>query len=688
MPSTHEAPYPYDIEIAEKGYLRPPDRIMRLIGESWYQRDSLPWFPPRQQQAAITEGLLPPQSESLRTIKDYSGGFAWSDAPETEGSVDAYAYTDAVDSGANGDGQGVDCSVAGMVILGPLMQSVTLTGGDGVFAGSFELTVGGTRYLYVVFGTKMFRTSDGVVFSAVQANAADLPAVLTGRPAVFQGAQTAPQVYFPLGGSTAFATWDGNPNAGFGRGTVTDNNKVLDFAVKDDACWALWLDSAGASPAYRINKFYDGVAGSVTANPSWGASIIVTDRSEAAQYLMYAHGRLYVGCNRSLRSPSDERGDLMQVVARYQPSADNFRWWTDWNEELWFNAQQGTYRLIPRGPNNVVYEQVGPEMLPDNRTPIRGPIRAKAGDDYCLYHFLRTEGGVTYLLKYRYYDNKRRAAFHSILRIGTYDVDFAWVSTVAGQPYLYFGTSNTTLRYIVLPRNGAYPPSDANYKYCAKGYLFESRQHGGLYFATKVLIAWTGRAQDLSTTEKILAYYRSGINDAFTQFSTVELVSDSGSRIGLSTPVSVIWWENRLSLERGTTTTKTPKLLASTASFALRPVAKGRFVLYVWIADYAATRAGNHDQRTAYDIEDTLVKLDSTASLSVIRNKRGLRYDVLVDEVKILHVLDEADEAVEAVARITASEFLARGIGTHAALSAYTHAQLGAYKHQQLSGLL
>lgn len=689
-------PYPYDVRLGNDYYYAPPPDVMRVLQEPWYRRRSMPWFPERSQQAAISESLLPPKSETSITLRDRTGGFGWSEPPsagdDAELATRVYAYTGAVDASAAGDGQGVDCSAEGVVLLGPKVNTVTTTGGNGALSGSFELSPGGTRYAYAVHGTKLFRSSNGTTWTAVQANGNDLPAALTGRPVVFQGAQSEPLVYFPMGAAQTFRVWDGDPASDFGAPSAGEVNEAIDFLEDGGALWVLWFDSTAASQGYRISKAQDGIAGGSTGTaPTWLPSILVSDGADPAQYLLFAHDRVYIGCNQSLRELAEDRTAISRTLWKTQPSATNYRAWTNWKEELWFVTGQSTYRLLPNGDGTqVVLDHVGPETLSSNRTPVQGTITTLAGDDFCLYLFIRNTAGVTYLLKYRYYDGKKRAAFHSVSRIGEYECRGAFVTTVGGATRLVFGTASAQLRHIRLPGNGFYPPADPDYEFCEKGYLYESRQHGGMYFVTKVLVAFTGRGEDLSSTRKVTAFYRTGAADDFTQYGSGDLQADPGGRIQLTSPVSAPWWEPRLKLERGATATETPKLMAATYAYALRPLAKGYFTLYLWITDYGPIRNQIQDRRTARDIEDDLIALDSSAGTVTLVNRRGATYDVMVDEVSITAVetKDNGKTTINTLAQVTLSEFLARTPGSHASLGLRTHAQLGIYTHARLSTLL
>jgi hypothetical protein len=687
------APRPYDVEIAGAGYLFPPARIMRVLDASVNVRDSLPWFPVRSQQAAISESLFPPRAETASTVADRSHGFGWTDNRHPDGGdadalVNYYAYTDAVDAGAGGDGQGVDCSVESVAFLGPKINTVAVTGGSATMSGHFELSPGGTRTLFVVHGTKLFRSTNGTTFAATQAAAADLPAVLTGRPRVFRGSQGQDQVYFPMGAGQTFRTWDGVAANAFGSPTTTDTNKVIDFYATADKMWALWLDTA--TNRYRVSNFQDGIAGASSGTtPVWNPSIAVTDRSDPAQYLLAADGVIYVGCNRSLHAlDATAENYEKQIWATTAPGTDNFRWWNQWRDELWFTADQGEYRLKPA--NGVtVFEPVGPSTLPNNRTPVRGVVRAKCSDDYCHYRFLRTEAGVTYLLKRRTYDDGRREADHVISRIGTVDVNYAFVSTVQGtNPILYFGTGSAELRYFVLPRNGLYPPSDENCEFTDKGYVFDTRMHGGMHFVAKALLACTGRVDAATSTEAVTAYYRTGSGDAFSQFGSSSVTTEPGTRLQLADPEICAWWEGRIKLVRGSTVTATPKLLATTYAYALRPLAKGQFTVYIWLSDHLPLRNGGKDKRSALAMETTLINLDSGTSPVGYTNKRGVAYRVFVDEVRVIDFYDEADQPTQGVCKITMTEFAARAIGTHSILGNYTHDQLAVYTHDQLAQLV
>lgn len=689
MPLTSRAsPDPYDCILGTEGYLRPPDRILYgIFKEPWYKRESLPWFPERTQQRAISESLFPPQSETGISVVDRSGGFGTSDVlggPDEE--ITVYAYTGRVDA----DFQGVDCSVPGLSIMGPKVAATSLTGQNAALSDSFEMTVSGTRYLFLIAGTKLYRSSDGVTFTNVQANGSDLPAVLTGKPAVFQGAQGQQQVYFPLGTGSVFRVWDGDTTHAMGTPTATDNNKVIDFLVRGGQLWAIWADTTNRQ--YRLNKCENGIpyTSAGASNPTWLPSMVVTDYSDPALRLMRLHDELLVGCAQSCQHPNDEDDDFTETLFWTPYSTTNFTYWYEWSGgegELRFNLGQVTWRLR-RQDGAFVRDIVGPDNLPSNRTPVQGPIYAKAGDEGCLYSFLKTSAGTVYLLKDRYYDGGRRMGSHVILQLGTYTSNYACVSNIAGYNVLYFGLSTAQIGSARLSATPLYPPGDSNYLYCDKGYLYDARMWGGMRFVTKVLLAWTGRAEALTSTETVTPYYRTAVSDSFTQFGSGSLSSDPGARIALSTPVSCAWWEGRLLLQRGSTTTLTPKLLGTTYHFALRPVAKGKFTLYLWITDMPVTRSGARDFRSARTVENTLIALDSTATPITLRNKRGLAYDVLVDDVSIFEVEDPEEHVPTAVARITAVEWAARGAGTHAALGAYTHGTLGGFTHGELSQLL
>lgn len=688
------APWPYNFELNGVPYLYPPPRVMQILDSSAFTRDSLEWFPQRTQQSAVSESLYPPDAEASHTVVDRTGGFGYSEVPH-EGGNDSnetpdnvYAYVDAVDGGSSGDGQGVDCSVEGIAFLAPKINPITLAGGGTEMRADFELTVGGTRYQFVVAGTKMFRSSDGTTFSAVQASGADLPAALTGRPIVYQGAQTNPQVYFPMGSGQTFRTWDGNTANAFGSPTVTDKNKWIDCVLIDEVAYVLWLDSA--THEYRVSSFDDGIAVASSGTiPAYTPYVVVSDASDAARSLLVAHDVLYVGCDRTLKALDAERNTLEKTIWRTSaPGANNFRWWTQWRDELWFTADQGTYRLKPGG-SGVVFESIGPETLPNNRTPVRGIIRAMVGDDYCLYGFLRTEAGVTYLLKYRYYDKGRRAAWHVISRVGTYDVNHAFVSTIQGtNPRLYFGTSATEMRYFVLPRNGVYPPSDPNCEYTDKGYVFDTRMHGGLYSVNKSLFGLTVRVQDTSSTETVTSYYQTNAVSAFTQFGSSPIEADPGTRWQLTDPEVAVWWEGRHKLVRGTTVTVSPKILSTTYAFLQRPVAKGSYTIFAWAADGAKNRAGGEDKRSARDIVTVLENLDSGATPVDFVDSLGRTKAVFVNKIRYTDFSQEADEEPQFVVRISFVEYASRGAGTWNIVGNYTWEQLAAYTWEQVSQLI
>jgi hypothetical protein len=684
-------PEPFDLYFGANGFLNPPKDIMASLRDNVQSDRAVPWFPERVQQTSVSERVMPPKSETAFTVRDRSGGYGHSEWPDDwqDGQPGVYAYTDAVDVGGAGDGQGVDCSVEGVAFLAPFLNQVGLPAGNGPLGGHFELTLAGTRYQFVVMGTQMYQSSDCITWaSTIPGSSTAMPtlaAPLTGRPCVFTGTQSGPRVYFPEGQGTVAQLWDGVAVA-LTNLAALDNNKWIDCRVVEDATWALWYDTL--SLRYRLNKMQDG-----GASPSWYPSYAISDGSDPAQAILYIYGQIFVGCRLHLKQIADDlEGGQQTLLSTQDNNTNNFKWWDHYQDELWFNAGGATWRIVParfaRQITTLKLEQIGPEVLSNNRTPVQGTVMAKANDNFCEYLFVQNAEGVTYLLKHRKYLAEQREATHCLERIGSYSVGYAFTTTVGDGPRLIFGLTNTSVGMIVLPKNGFYPPADPRCQFCTKGALFESRQYGGMTFITKVLLAWTGRSQDASATEVITPYQRVTSSGAFAGYGGA-ISNDPGGRLSLSAPVvAESWWENQLQFQRGGTSSETPKLLAATTNFNLKPVGKGLFTMYVWIADYSTLRSGQRDWRAASDVLAQVRALrNQVGTPSILVDDTGTTYQVMIDDVDIFTVYSEADEHPEKVAKVTATEWATIARGTWGALSRFTWGQLASYTWGQLNQL-
>lgn len=343
-----------------------------------------------------------------------------------------------------------------------------------------------------------------------------------------------------------------------------------------------------------------------------------------------------------------------------------------WRGALWLPLRDGLYRFTPGA-----FEPVGPEMLPDNDSPVRGRITACAGDAYFLYAALRSEQGVTYLMCH----DAERGAWHPLADLGQRECRHMWVSDVPGpNPRLYLGLDGD-IGVVVLPRHTANPLHDPRCRFASSGELRLSRFHGSPAARRTAFLGLVLDGARLGPQAFVDAAYRLGGAAAFEPLG--RFATASGQRVDFGSAVAGTSIDLRLRLT-SQSDDATPVIRAVTLAYAARTGFRRVFDFRVRLADQLSLRDGGRDRRTAHDLKQALMAAAASELPVVLTTPDGEALEVLVREAEVR----ATGRPLAWAMHISATEYRPTAAhGRHRRLAAYRHDHLAAYSHRQMTQL-
>ena len=408
---------------------------------------------------------------------------------------------------------------------------------------------------------------------------------------------------------------------------------------------------------------------------TWTAGAPIGDSAHAVTNLLPLDGAPYVvktdGLFRAAQSGAAELEQPWQDHAR-SPDRDNGQGAAAWRGALWLPLRDRLIRFTPGA-----FAPVGPEMLADNDSPVRGRITACAGDAHFLYAALRSEQGVTYLLCY----DAERGAWHPLADLGRRECWHLWVSGLPGpNPRLYVGLDGD-IGAIILPRHSANPLHDAQCRFAASGELHLARFHGSPAARRTAFLGLVVDGARLGPEAHVDAAYRldgAGAHAPLGRFATA-----SGQRVDFGSAVAGTSIDLRLRLT-SQSDRATPVIRAVTLAYAPRTGFKRVFDFQVRLADQLALRDGGRDRRTARDVKRALMAAAASELPVVLTTPDGEALEVLVREAEVR----AAGRPLTWVMHIAATEYRPTAAqGRHRRLASYRHDHLAAYTHRQTATL-
>ncbi len=343
-----------------------------------------------------------------------------------------------------------------------------------------------------------------------------------------------------------------------------------------------------------------------------------------------------------------------------------------WRGAFWLPLRDGLYRFRPG-----VFELVGPEMLPDNDSPVRGRITACAGDAYFLYAALRSEQGVTYLMCH----DAERGAWHPLADLGQRECRHMWVSDVPGpNPRLYLGLDDD-IGVVILPRHSANPLHDPRCRFASSGELRLSRFHGSPAARRTAFLGLVLDGARLGPQAFVDAAYRLGGAAAFEPLG--RFATASGQRVDFGSAVAGTSIDLRLRLT-SQSDDATPVIRSVTLAYAARTGFRRVFDFRVRLADQLSLRDGGRDRRTAHDLKQALMAAAASELPVVLTTPDGEALEVLVREAEVR----ATGRPLAWAMHVSATEYRPTAAhGRHRRLAAYRHDHLAPYSHRQMAQL-
>lgn len=596
----HETPWPFDAVIAGTPVMLVHDGR----DPGWYE-EKVNYF---ENSAVLTEedrkySEFPPELEAPYAVTDLSGGMGQFEQDPAR--RDRYHY-----------GLFVDAST-GKPVKGPAFNAHTaLAGGD---VNQFIVY---DSALYAAVGDRLYkRTGDGAGdWSLIN----DFNLTI-GQMAVFQGTQSAPYLFVPVGSTDEYYTLDTSDVLVQHASQEAEGFEVVGTVL------TLFTTESG------IRVIREAEDGGTAA--TWGAATAIGDPTEPVNWLRAVADRLMVLKDDSVFGPSF---DLIEIDADLTPSlrplekSGNGKQAINWNERLVFPHGDNLYDYEP---NSGELRQIGPELLEANTSEVKGPVRALAEQPgLCLWAGVHNSGNsASYLLKYgtwRVVGGQGNAArefvpaWHGALyKWASKQVTTMHVTTlVGGLPRLYVGFSDSSIQWCKLART-ANALDDPNYAFDTSndGYLYYPRYTGGFPFEQKMLRALGVGGRGLGSGKSISAEYKSAADSTYAVAGSVN--AEPGQRVSIAAPTAARAWD--LSAKLVATASSSPVLTAFVAFAAIRTTNLKTITALVKAEDGVADRNGRATVLRWQDLRDRLEEAMVTNSAIEVITPAGETVSVI-----------------------------------------------------------
>ena len=366
---------------------------------------------------------------------------------------------------------------------------------------------------------------------------------------------------------------------------------------------------------------------------TWARIGTITDLSVPVTGMYSTGDRLIIttaGMPRVLAGDGETIGDGLWPHPRSMTDALNGIGASVWRSSLWVPARFGLYRMFETSEGVFqIDDDVGPNRLLDNDSPVRGRITAFTGDDYYGYAFVEAPNGTSYLISYVIQTGK----WHSILNLGSGQCLHAFISPIGNSdnnPHLYFH-QGVNLKYLVLPRTSPDPTTDSNCRFDTAttdvGEIFLGRWFSQFMFENKVWLTGKAVADDLDSGQTVKYESRTVDTGSYTTLDTWS--SGVVNEANFATNVATRYIEHKITLATDDAS-KTPVLRAIWLSYAVVLPRKPEFRYMITIKPHQINRLGQPRRETASQLVTKLdAALDSSVAVTVKDPDVGTSVDCL-----------------------------------------------------------
>lgn len=657
------SPWPYHAIIAGQ-----PVMLARIQGEASWHESKVKYF---DQGALITSTdrnyqMFPPEFEFPYAQEKWDGGAGHAD--QREGVRNTYWYADGVDASGGWPVRGPQVNDAGASISGSVSQFIEFN-----------------SKLYAIADDRIYSRADDVSAWTNITPGTDFAANV-GQCVVFQGTQSAPFLFIPIGTGANYYVM--STAEAF---TQHASQKAVAFEAVGNE---LWLANK-ESNQWVVRKAEDGGTAA-----TWGAAITAGDTVHAVNKLKYVDNRLIglkedglVGFSADAFTVDEPLTPELKNLAK----ANNGKVATTWNGSLVFVMDGQLFRYLP---SSGELAQIGPELVDRNTSPVKGPIVALDGQaGIALWGVMyNATTGHSHLARYGSWHNGPQGTeflpvWHYSLHTFTSKVaTTCFVSTGVylgtPQPRLYVGCSDGTVYWFVLAKT-ANVLDDPAYRYdtdAAGGDLYLTRYNALFPFESKLIkaVGIGGRELD-GTSQQIAASYKVAADSSYTEIGAV--TADPGERVDVSGTVASSAIDFKLNLK--TTSSSLTPILTHFVIYATLRTTNLKEITATFVAgDGVLDLAGKPMRYTWRDIKDAIESAMTTAGSFSVVNPAGESITVIGLDFGHGYAPGADDEKrgqrwTESVKMIQTS--VTRSRGTWARAGAYTWADLSAFTWAQVS---
>lgn len=508
--------------------------------------------------------------------------------------------------------ENIDARWPGMLIMGPLVTTVTLTAdGTNRVSSIFEQVSGANTYLYVLHGRYCSRidlTNDTEVAIPNPADADGIDfgsSVVATKAVAFQDDANAVMTYVGFSGSTNIYEFSGTAWT-----QATDNVDAL-YWTKD------WSDAANSYRVWRAlgtNSVRTCPTGSdPLLDASWSTAWTVGDTSAAITGMVAAdYNVVFVAKRDGLYrlDPTGRNHNVLDSVG-FLRDADN-------GVNVGWDGHAICYPhllgLLEYEPGSNEIRAIHPGAATGNRSPVRGIVTAQAFAG--IWHWVAIYNGTdTYLLAGRYPTAGEALPpgwvgpkiWHPLVKLASVRCDALHFSGLTSPPRLWFG-SGVNVAYIRIPKSGdvAAEADTGNLRFAASGSIYLSPRDWVQPGAPKALLGVDIENVGLSTSTYVDAYWRLD-GGGWQHWGR----ATERGRTTLRLP-SGTWRPNQAELRFDVTngdTTATPRIKPIIAKAAIRPKLRDLVTTAVSCEDNGRLRDGSPDRRKGASILLSLQEL-------------------------------------------------------------------------------
>jgi len=383
---------------------------------------------------------------------------------------------------------------------------------------------------------------------------------------------------------------------------------------------------------------------------------------------------------------------------QFPASSTNGEAFGRWKNQAYIVYGRSTFRLEANGK----LTQVGPELIHDNNSAIRGYITAFCGTDYHLYAAIYNPDSSinsSYLLKFEedftkdaqgrdvpVWHGSITAAFTGGLKITAMHQSVIGADT--GHQRMWLGMSDGTIRYFPLPCTKN-PAACSSYKFSTEtGTLYLPRLHCNFPSERKSFLSVSVESDVLSSTNYASASWRTDPGGSFTLLAG-NFDQAPSERIALPSSTSGVSLDLSLELT-SSATSSTPTITGVTVLYLVRPLPLEIHEINIIADDGVRRRDGTPYRKGALEIRGELDILSTFAGgFSWIAPDEQTHTVVVVPGgVQRAVAYDVGSRAPRQALQVRLAETVSNETrGTLVNLQSYTLAQLEAFTLSEMESL-